>query len=138
MKTLRFLTVLFFSLSFIACSNNDDDDNTPLTTHEKIMGKWFMQSADGIATDDCEKQTFINFISNTNLILEVHYFEDNTCINDGANTYQYSINSNDDIAITGTGEDESDTLHVVSVTDTKLTVTSMARNNITLIFVKGK
>lgn len=135
MKTLRILSILLFMTLFIACSSDDDAVPVEPTTQELLIGKWFIESSTsgGMTTpaDACEQQTFVNFVTDEDLIIQSYYDSSGTCTTDGADAYPYSLTMGGDIVI----QDGASTVIwvVLDISETHLTISSGSQS---VIFIK--
>lgn len=132
MKTLKLFIVLLFAV-FFSCSKHDDPQPT---LQEKIMGKWYMQSYDG-ETDDCIVQSYVDFISNSEMVSESHLYAhvgDTDCTVYGPDTLHYTLNSNDVIII---NEDEGEPWKILSVTNTQLKISVGGATSFLVTYIKA-
>lgn len=89
MKKFLILTIAMFSL--LSCSSEDNLD--------PFVGTWYAFSYDGIETDNCERKGLLDVKENGTLSMSYYYSENGECIEDGADSGNWSNKGNGNYAI---------------------------------------
>lgn len=131
MKHLKLLSVLLVSILILNCSSDDDNSAPESTTHQLLMsGKWFLKSQTGEILNDCDKQTYQEFINEDNLIME-HFYKSMTdqCISEGPASMTYMLINNNEKLLIREGA-YSTVLYIDSISETTLSLSFVIGNEI--------
>lgn len=129
LKQLKFILILIVSISFVACSG-DDDDNQP-TNAELLANKWYLikqvNNSTSPATeeiaDDCERNTYFDFNDDGTVVAESFGLNGADCESFGieAANYTYDEDLNQIVIYEGT---DSTIVTINTLTQTELVFTS--------------
>jgi hypothetical protein len=103
------LAMIAIVLVFTSCSKDDSvsEDNAASdepTNHELLMtGKWYIHATSmGGATNDCERQSYFQFIDEDTLIVQYfHINGEDICVADPIDLVSYFISEDDTITLEG-------------------------------------
>lgn len=127
MKILKLLSFMLITLLVLNCSNDDDNfqpqiQPEPTTQDLLISGKWYWVSSSESTLDDCQKQSYIEFIDlDTLLIEDFRINSSDICESNGINSVTYQLIDDSIIQVT-IGTDTSN-LNIEFISDTRLIIT---------------
>ncbi|WP_396602463.1 lipocalin family protein [Algibacter sp. R77976] len=103
LKNYKLIIILLLMAPLFSCSSDDDNNDTPEpTVAELLANKWFYEQLEDTSTNpatitelnDCEKQSYFNFLSDGTLIVEFFGLDDDDiCQPDGIEGYTYILSA---------------------------------------------
>lgn len=131
---MKTICLIYLVLITFSCNKSDDDssESIQLTTEELLtLGKWYQESKDPGTYTACEKNGYIQFISNGDFV--INSYDDNTgsCESLGVTNATYTLTNNMNIIITLGLETLEAT--IVSISESELTLEADGE---TLVFDK--
>ena len=133
MKLFRTLSILLLTLLMFSCSSDDDNSQQQQSTQELLTsGKWYQESRSPGSYTDCEKMSYIQFMTNNNFLLESFENNGDDCVSLGLMTATYTLSENTTIIISFEGEMFSVEIIAISIQE----LTLLTSENETLVFDK--
>ncbi|MBD1260094.1 lipocalin family protein [Maribacter polysiphoniae] len=137
MGTIKTIGVLGLLMLSFACSNSDDDNDspeTPSTANLLISGKWYLESKTPNDFSACEKNGSLQFHDDGSVEQENYEENSGTCEATDLNSATYTLSGSSLVITFGS---DTITTTINSITDSELSITDSNGDTIILDKTQG-
>jgi len=133
MRTIKSILLFAVIVLFFGCGSDDNGDtNEPTNLELLISGKWYNESRTPGSYTDCEKNGYIEFMTNGDAVINSFDDGSGTCQSLGAVTASWTLTNEVDLNLT-LGPESVDAT-IIAISSSEMTVVG---NGETIVFDKN-